>query len=144
MLCRCKRVDTEHRKRGTMLNKFDPEVVEVPPKKKPDYADKKFMNPDQDAFVTYGQAVKICEACFDPGLHITQASIPKAVREYKIEDQPGEFRYTAQWSNGFKNDVPTMGVLFDTKGLRGGLRQIYDEMKAGKLNVPWWVYDKVK
>ena len=127
-----------------MPSRFDPSVVELPPKRKPDYNDEKFMNPDQDIFVTHEQAVKIAKAGFDPGLFIVRATIPKKVEDYKIEDEPGEFRYQAEWSNGFRNSVAQMGTIFDTKGLRTGLKLLYDEMRRDGFDVDWWVYDTVK
>ena len=123
---------------------FDPSVIEKPRARLPDYASTKFMNPDQDAYVTYEQAIKIAEACYDPSLSIAEAVIPKTVGEYKAEDQPREYRYHGEWTNGFRNDLPAMGIIFDTKGLRTGLKSIYDEMRQTGFDVPWWVYDKVK
>ncbi len=134
------------------MPRFDPtSVVEEPPRPPPEYDDAGYYNPDRDSFTTYEQAKRIALACHDPSLKIEEATIPKAVHGYESEDEPGEFRYHAVWTNGFKQTLAAIGREIDIRekrnpgqGIKLALRFIYDEMRATGYEVPDWVYDKVR
>lgn len=134
------------------MPRFDPtSVVEQPPLPPPEYDTAGYYNPDRDSYVTYEQACRIVQACFDPSLYIVSAKIPRAVHGFKSEDEPGEYRFVGEWSNGFKQTVPAIGREIDIRekrnpgqGIKLALRFIYDEMKQSGFDVPDWVYDKVR